>query len=110
MPQIIQGYAVYTVIDEMGRKGKLVGYFTLKHHAEIAAKGKGYFGPGEIEPVWIYDEDGSKMYVLKDRLPIAPNVDLVQMEAENKETAKRKLLAHLTADEIRTLGLDPNRL
>jgi hypothetical protein len=100
MAVVLKGYEVFETVDEYGRRGKTIGYYTDKNSAEIAGKGRGWFGSdAPVHDVWLYDVDGSEIYLLAKRQPITVNEDLIRLE-----------LNSLTDSEMRSIGLDPDTL
>jgi hypothetical protein len=111
MAVVLKGYEVFETVDEYGRRGKTIGYYTDKNSAEIAGKGRGWFGSdAPVHDVWLYDVDGSEIYLLAKRQPITVNEDLIRLEQETKRRAKAKILNSLTDSEMRSIGLDPDTL
>ena len=101
--EIIEGFAVYTTIDEYGRRGDLVGVFTDETLAERAAKGRGWYaGKGDVDHVFVLRLDEGGLFLLKggdgiERL----NCDLID-ERRNRIAAAR---AKLTDEEAALLGV-----
>ncbi len=111
MPQIIKAFEVYETTDEYGRRGRTVGYFTDKVQATAQAQGYGWFGSeGTIREVFLYDVDGSTFYVLKQPAPVQINENLIELETRIQANTKAKLLKVFSTEEIKSLGLDPNKL
>lgn len=96
-PVIEPVWVVYSVIDERGMRGGLVGFFRSEPEARHGAKGKGFYGNGQVVEsqalVW-----AGKYYWLQATEPIVFRADFDAM----REAA----LAKLTDEDKRVLGLE----
>lgn len=94
-------YQAATTVNEYGKIGDIIGYFTEEADAAIAAKGKGWYGgEGSITEAHVIVV-GEKIYVLKNTEPVVIDRDLQKYKAELKENALKKL----TIEERHVLGL-----
>lgn len=110
MRRVIDGFAVYVVLDDRGRLGDLVGYFNDRAIAEMDAKGKGWFGgQGEIIPVpllMIPSADGAQYYALREPKPVRINVNLIEDTKRVLREAREQAEKTLTPKQRKLLGLD----
>ena len=98
-------YTVSETIDEWGRLGSVVGYYSTKDKAETAAEGKGWYGgKGSIHEAYVIVLSDGTRFKLADRKPfnIDLDVDLVKRKNELIESG----LAKLTAAEREALGVN----
>lgn len=103
MAKLIDVFAVYETSDEYGRRSALVGYYTSKDGAKMAAKGRGWYGSeGAIESARALEVDG-KWYALKESEPIMLDTDLQELKRRRRAQA----LAKLTPEDMRELGIKP---
>lgn len=101
MYRIVNVFAVYTTVDEYGRCGKRIGFFTDQGKAREAAKGQGWYGSeGNIVPCYAIEVDG-QFYALEDPQPIVLDRNTVA----DDEKLRQSTLASLTPDQKRVLGL-----
>lgn len=102
IPTPIEIYRVSETIDDMGRTGKIVGYFTDKDSALLVSDGHGWYGgQGKVETLHAIEAGSGKYFLLAQPKPVRLDVDLVKELAAKKE----KALAKLTSEERRLLGL-----
>jgi hypothetical protein len=94
-------YKVWSTSDEYGRNHELIGYFSTKQGADMAAAGKGWWGGnGNVEEGYATKIDGD-WYELKQIVPIIIDRDLVK----HQEALKKKALAKLSPEELAALNL-----
>jgi hypothetical protein len=95
-------WEAYTTIDEYGRKGKTIGYFSDEKKAKIAAAKMGWYGgEGGLTRHWaLSQDDGWIIVVMPEAVPL--DVDMIKY----KENAKKAALAKLTQEERVLLGLE----
>ncbi len=100
---VINAFAVYSTVDEYGRRGGLVGVFTHESDADNRANSSGWFGGrGEKVPVTVFI-DGDKNYMAERISEIdLLDTDLPQLRRSQIEAAKAKL----TPEERALLGID----
>lgn len=96
-------FAVWETIDERGRRGELVGYYSTRAAADTRAEGRGWYGgKGDIESVTCLWYD-NQLYALRNPpAPVVLDVDLSTRE----QVLRTSALAKLTAAERRVLGLE----
>ena len=105
--EVISVYATYEIIDERGSQKSLVGIFTNEKTAQIASKGRGWYGGnGRVirrtaillpnERCLLIDQETS------DLKGTRLNVDFLDEYEELRNAA----LAKLTDEEKRILGVD----
>lgn len=107
---IIDVYGAFTTIDEYGRIGECLGWFSIERDAKLAAAKRGWYnGDGTVKKakaISITNSDGrfpqTTVYVLAD----PPNpIDLDGTRTKVRAQIKATALKKLTAEEIDALGL-----
>jgi hypothetical protein len=96
-----QVYGAFGGGDERSPCNELIGYFLREDTAELACKGKGWYGGnGDVRKSWAVQID-HKWYLLQSDGPI--DLDLNQAQAD--ERLRKQTLAALTPEQKRVLGI-----
>lgn len=107
-------YQVRETIDDRGGYGETIGYFSNQTDAEAAAKGRGWYGGvADVREVYAVVRSGMSIsagdqtlaVILAEGATVTVDVDLVKQKKELTESAKKKLLATLTRQEMDALGI-----
>jgi hypothetical protein len=98
-------WGAYPTVDDMGRHGPCIGWFSTEEAAKKRAKGKGWYGGDGAVDKCDTITVGGKTYRLEAKTPI--KVD----DTDRKNAAIREsVLAKLTSEEREALGYPPNDL
>lgn len=98
---VINAFAVYSTVDEYGRRGGLVGVYTHESDAEVRVNSSGWYGGrGEKVPVTVFIH-GDKTY-MAERMTEVSELDTDLPEVRRQKIAAAK--AKLTPEEWELLG------
>lgn len=101
-PVKVDGWTVYSTVDEFGRRGSLQGVYSCKVSAEEAAVGIGWYGEkGEVLQVSLM-KVGDEHYQLASPEPIDLDLKKKISDADLRE----KTIASLAPEQRRVLGLE----
>ena len=98
-------YYIYRVNyrDEYANDGNVVGYWTEKSDAAVAAEHEGWYGvPGNVRATVVIKLD-DKIYGLAQARPIV--IDITSPVAEQKAKKRQIALDKLTLEERKLLGV-----
>jgi hypothetical protein len=95
-------YKVYETIDEYGRPGSTIGYFTSSSNASTVAEGRGWYGgAGGIVAVNAIVVDDNMCFEVVNSSPLQIDEDLI----ESRQNKIKKALAKLSEEERNLLGV-----
>lgn len=98
---IFDAWEAWTTVDDHGRRGELIGVFSSEGAAELAAKGRGWYGGDGWTGSRTCIRAANEVYRLVDGDPVEMDADLPKLRKAAKAAALRKL----TAAERHLLGL-----
>lgn len=96
--EIIKVACVYQTLDEYGRLGSLVCVCRNSSDAEVAAKGRGWYGGSGRVVETTAIQNGDYLYPLMSDKPWQFK-DVEEIRAKEKEKALEKALSKLTEEE-----------
>lgn len=98
--EIFKIYATHASKDEYNI-GPIIGFFSNRTTAELFGQGKGWFGGnGSVTAEWAVKIDGKYYHLVS-----CQSIDLDRKASEADAMLKQQILASLTPDQKRVLGL-----
>lgn len=101
---IFEAFEAFHTVDDRGSRGASVGIFSTRAMAEIAAKGKGWYGGnGHVRPVTcLRITETLEVFKLAEEEPLQIDVNA----EEETERVRKAALDKLSHEERPVLGLD----
>lgn len=104
--KIVDVFAVFTSNSEHGYPDGYVGIFTTRKEAEVASKGKGWWGgSGTIEERKALVLDDEDVYLLDVYCNRKTKINTIELETP-EEKRKKRALAKLTKEDKEILGIE----